>query len=67
MVTFSTLVSGRLPLELLGGDVVHTHQYKSIVTNVSLSWDGCYESACSALTTVEVPGTTPTGCVSISL
>jgi len=29
-------VSERFPLELLGGDAIHTHQYKSIVTNASL-------------------------------
>ena len=29
-------VSERFPLEFLGGDIVHAHQYKSIVTNVSL-------------------------------
>jgi glycosyltransferase involved in cell wall biosynthesis len=29
-------VSERLPLEFLGADVVHAHQYKSIVTNTSM-------------------------------
>ena len=29
-------VSELFPLELLGGDIVHAHQYKSIVTNISL-------------------------------